>query len=144
MKKMLKIKIKGLNLMRIIDWLINKGVILSNLIVKKNYIIFNICDNDINYLKQICERERKSYIIIYKFSFSILFKKLANSFGLILSVLILICYIFADSVCLHNISVFNDSNYDYNVDKVYSYLNNVGIKTGVNRFGINLTISYIK
>ena len=138
MNNLLKIKIKGLNLIRIIDWLINKGVIISNLIVRKNYIIFNISDSDVKFLKQVCEKERKKYIVIYKFSVNVLFKKLASSFGLILSAIILFCYVFAENVCLYKVNVLNDSNYDYNVSKIYNYLNDIGVKSGVNRFGINL------
>ena len=61
MSSVVKIKISGLNLIRIIDKLILKNVVVSNLVIKKTSMTFLIDENKLSELDKICKIEHKFY-----------------------------------------------------------------------------------
>ena len=58
------IKIEGLNLFRIAQKLIENGIMISNLKIKKTYMLFSINAQYFDKLKQICKREHKKIFIV--------------------------------------------------------------------------------
>ena len=135
--KQLKVKISGLNLMKIIDYLIKQHLLINNLIIKEKYIIFTIDIKDKEKLDSICKRENKRYIVLNK---SIIYRicfKIVSLFGSVFALILCFIYMFSYSSIIFNIKVFNDTNLNYDNDKVYSVLSKNGVNLGNSKGKIN-------
>ena len=60
------VKLSGLNLFKIINTLVNKGVYIDDVSMKALAVKFRISVNDFYILKKVCKNEHKKIEIIYK------------------------------------------------------------------------------
>lgn len=133
----LNIKIYGLNLTKVIDYLLKKHIMLNNIKIKNKYMIFSININDKNELDYICKRENKRYIILNKSIFLKIQSKCMCLFGSLFALVLTFIYIFSYSSIIFNIDVLNETNVRYDINKVYSVLYDNNINIGVNKINGN-------
>ena len=132
----IRVKIFGLNLTRIINNLISKGVFLNKIVVKQNFIIFSINENQKEILNDVCRRENKDYIILSKKSIIEIFKRIPYKFGGLFSILIIICYMYSFYLFVGDVRIKNDSTIEYDIKKVENVLNKNNIKIGSGKLGL--------
>lgn len=133
MKGYVRVKISGLNLTRIIDKLVGKGVVVDDLKTKRNVIIFSINENYLNELNSICKQEHKFYEIVYRWSLSNVFVKMRYCIGFILAFCISFCYILSYSGFVVNVNLSYSSNIAYDMTEVKTLLKQNGIVEGVRK-----------
>lgn len=133
MAKEIRVKIEGLNLSRIIDYLVSQGVILNRLIQKSKCVFFSINENCIEKLNKICEFECKKYIVISKNKIINILAKCKYYFGLIVAFLLIFCYLFSYQTIIFRVNVLNESNINYDLNQVYDLLENNKISVGSNK-----------
>lgn len=130
MKDVVRIKISGLNLTRLINKLIECGVLIDNLIIKSKHIVFEIDSCNIVKLKKICKQEHKTFIIIYRNGLKNLLFRLPYLFGSILALVIIMCYLISFNLFVSDIDIVNNSDISYDISKVDSLLASNGVKIG--------------
>ena len=73
MRSFVKVKISGLNLIRIIDKLVSKNVVVQKLVIKKTVMTFFINEKDLRVLDKVCKAEKKFYRVLGIFGLKQLF-----------------------------------------------------------------------
>lgn len=131
MKNEIYVKVKGLNLSRLINKLIQNDIFINNLVYRKGYIKFSIKSTDENKLRKICNLERKSYYIYKEKGIRNFIKRLPYLFGSFLALIISFCYMFSYVGVVHKVNIKTDSIYDYNKQKLENVLYDNGIKKGI-------------
>ncbi len=137
MQKVL-VKIEGLNLSRLVDKLISKGVFIQNLKVKNSYIKFELLQGDFDEFKTICKQERKDYEVLQHFGFKFLISKLKYCFGFMLALVLSFCYLYSQSVFVYHVDVVVDGQENYDTIKVERFLSDIGVAVGVKKQNIDV------
>lgn len=137
MNDVLEIKIRGLNLSRIVDLLISQGVYLNNLTIKSRLLKFSIRSSDFEKLKKICKRERKEYHVVHKNIFIRAFEKLKYSLGFVLSFVIVFSYLLSINMFVSKVNVVCGLNADFDTAEVQELLSENGYIVGVTKSSIN-------
>ena len=125
-----RIKISGINLVRIIDKLVEKNVLINNVVLKKTILKFSINEKDIQILDKICKTEKKFYKIIYKNGLKQLFYNLPYAFSTIIVVLIYAIYFYCSSLFISSVNVCFKSNSSYDISAVQNLLATNGVVSG--------------
>ena len=129
MRNEIYVKVKGLNLSRLINKLIQNDVFINNLVYKKGYIKFSIKSTDECKLKRICNFERKTYYVYKEKGIKSFTKRLPYLLGSFLAILISFCYMFSYVGVIHKINIDCDSVNTFNEQE----LNNVLVKNGITK-----------
>ncbi len=108
------VKIEGLNLARIAEKLISKGVMISNLKIKKTYILFSINQRYRAKLDKICKQEHKKYYIVKNTAIKRFFAKIPYLIGTFIPFCILfaVFYVFSNTIFEINLMVETSENFD--------------------------------
>ena len=130
MAEKIKIKIYGFNLKQVISYLIDKGVLVCDLKIKSKYIIFVINSKDKFMLDKYCEVYKKQYQILKSFSLKESVKNLRFKFGMIVALILVVCYVLSFNCLVFDINVYNKTNVDFDLSLVKKVLNDNGIKEG--------------
>ena len=130
MQGLVKIKISGLNLLRIIDRLILKNVVVQKLVIKKTSMTFFIDEKDLVFLDKICKIERKFYKILYKSGLKQFFYRIPYMFGTLFVFILTAIYFYTSSLFIGRINLSFISDNDYDLSKVQSVLADSGIVSG--------------
>ena len=88
------VKVEGLNLSRIAQKMIENGLFVSNLKIKKTYMLFSIKEKDKSKLGEILKREHKSYYIVKNTKLKRFFAKLPYFIGSFLPFLMLFAFFY--------------------------------------------------
>lgn len=139
MQNLVRVKITGLNLLRITNKLIEKNIFVTDLIVKPRQIRFTIPENKLQFLDNICKKEHKFYQILHKNGIKQVLFRLPYYFGTMIALILSFCYIFATSLFISSVSVTYKSNLTYDLSSVNTLLKDKGIVAGMNKnkFTIN-------
>lgn len=124
------IKIEGLNLFRIAQRLIDNGIMVSNLKIKKSYMLFSINKRYIQKLKEVCKKERKYFYVVKDTKIKRFFAKLPLLLGNFLAFLLLFavfCGIYNVVFC---VEICSDKQNQKIENEVSEILLNHNIKAG--------------
>lgn len=127
------VKIEGLNLYRIVQKLIDKGVLLSNLKIKKTYILFLI---DIKYkekLDKICQQERKKYYVVKNTKIKRFFAKLPYCLGGFIPFLILFAFFYGINNTIFCVNLNFESEKNFDLSQVQKVLLDNNITSGAKK-----------
>lgn len=130
MVEKIKIKIYGFNLKQVISYLIDKGVLVCDLKIKSKYIIFVINSKDKLVLDKYCEVYKKQYQILKSLSFKETVKNLRFKFGMVVALILVVCYVLSFNWLVFDINIDNKTNVDFDLSLVRKVLNDNGIKEG--------------
>lgn len=130
-----RIKITGLNLIRIIDKLVSKNVLVQDIVIKKTFIKFLISESDLKVLNKICKNERKFYKILQKNGLKQLFYRVPYCFGILFAFIICTFYFYSTALFINKVNVVYKSNNYYNLSSVYKVLNENDVISGASRKG---------
>lgn len=134
MECVIRVKIYGMNLARIINGLVNKGVFLSDVLIKEKYVIFSLKEKDKSVLDRICKIERKRYRVIHKSRLQNLIYKLTYCFGSVIALSIVLMYMLSYNFFIFKVNIINDSFDVYDLSRVKVVLANNGIVSGISRW----------
>lgn len=137
MKNEVKIKIEGFNLNRIIDYLISKNILLTNLKINKKLMTFFIKKCDLIWLDKICKFEHKRYLILHEFGVVNFLKSLHNYLGCFLAIIVTVIYIYSFGSRIFKINILNSSQINFDLNLVADYLKRKDIDVGVNKYNIS-------
>ena len=139
MQNLVRVKITGLNLLRITNKLIEKNIFITDLIVKPRQIRFTIPENKLQILDNICKKEHKFYQILHKNGIKQALFRLPYYFGTMIALILSFCYIFATSLFISSVNVTYKSNLTYDLSSVNTLLKDKGIVAGMSKskFSIN-------
>lgn len=129
----LYIKISGLNLTRLIDKLVQKGVCIDEVKIRGNTLKFKICERDLEILKSVCNKEHKIFKIYYKRGIKNLFFRLPYLIGSFVAILTSFLYLFSFNILVHSVNVEYVSNLDYDLTSVNRVLSDYGVKSGMKK-----------
>lgn len=135
----IKIKLEGLNSGKIINALVDNGVILKNLKEKYKYVTFEICENNEELFKSICKKYRKRYEIISKNNFLNLLKRMKNYFGFLVSTCLVVAFIFSFNLYIFRVDLTVSSNNFFDVSSVEKLLKQKGIVAGMQKKELNIS-----
>lgn len=127
MNNNIKVKVYGFNLNKIINYLIDKKVVVYDLKIKSKFIIFVISDFDKNILDKCCKLYGKNYDIIKRFSLVESIKQIKFYFGGIFAIILVLCYLLSFNFKIFDIKVYNDTSTIYDLEKVNNLLIDCGI-----------------
>lgn len=133
-----KVKITGLNLTRLIDKLVARGICLDEVKIKTNSVLFKINELDLKVLRDVCKKEHKTFSIYYSSGIKNFFRKLPYCFGIVLAGIIAFCYLFSFDIFVRKVDARYISNTSYDMSKVEKVLKDNGIKSGVRKSQINV------
>lgn len=133
MNELIRVKIYGLNLSRLINRLISYGVLLNDVIAKDKFILFSLRMGDKNLLDKVCEIEKKQYVIVRRFGIINCLKRVPYLFGGVFAIVIVLCYLYSISIFVQDIKIVNDSNIEFDIKSVELLLNKEGVNIGSNK-----------
>ena len=133
----IKIKIYGFNQKHIVDYLIEKGVLVLDLKTKTKYIVFFIYLKDKVVLDKYCKIYNKKYEIVKVFSFKEKLKNVKFNLGMLFAFFLALCYVFSFNFIIFDVTVYNNTNINYDLNKINDVLKKHGIESGVLRKKIN-------
>lgn len=133
----LKVKINGLNSDKIINRLIDSGVILRDLKQKRKGVEFIISESDERELKTICKRFHKKYEIISRSNFINFIKHLKFYFGTFLAFCLIFVFVFSFNSYIYKINVQISSDLDFKVEDINELLVKNNITIGTRKKNIN-------
>ena len=125
----LQIKINGLNLSRLINKLVDAEIFLNDLIVKNGFIKFSIYEQDLEKVKAICKFERKNIIIVNRRGVKKCFKNLNKTFGFVLAMMLVSCYLLAFNCFVFRVEITGVSESESL--KIENILSDNGIRVGM-------------
>lgn len=99
------IKISGLNLNRLINKLVDSNILINNLKIKDDSIVFFIDEKNLSILEKICVQERKKFQIISKSSLKNLIIKARYLFGFLLAVILVGCYLLTFNMFIYSLDI---------------------------------------
>ena len=126
-----KVKISGLNLMRIVDRLVSSGVFVNNVEMNARNLKFCIDEKKLNLLNNVCKQERKCYEVVYKNGFKYLFSKIKHCFGFLLAFVICFCFVFSYNGIIFNVDVVSEGSVGLDLNPVKVFLQENGINNGM-------------
>lgn len=131
------VKVKGLNLSRLLNKLIANNVLIQDVIIKKHYMTLTIEESKLKEFKKICRLERKGFKILKRYGKWEIFKRLPYLFGSILAIIISFCYMFSFDGIVHNINLTYESETEYNLNDVKNVLQENDIVVGMKKRSVS-------
>lgn len=130
------IKIEGLNLSRIVQKMVEKGLFVSNLRVKKTYVLFAISKKDLPKLEKILKQERKSFYIVKDTAIKRFFAKIPYFIGTFISFCMLFAFFYKVYGVIEEIKINTNSD-KINQAEITQILNDKNISKGSSKSKIS-------
>lgn len=130
-KGMMRVKIDGLNTGKILNKLIEDGVILKNIKEKSKSVTFEMKAEQEEILKKNCKRFHKSYEIISKITLINWLKNLRYFVGFAVAILLCASLFFSFNMYVYNINL--NASYEFDLSNIEKLLNDNNIKTGMKK-----------
>ena len=134
----LKIKIEGLNLNKIINEIISRGICIEELVIKNRFITFKVNDCGIENIDVICRKYHKYYKIIQNSIKKRIIQFFTKSFGFLLAIIISCSFLYSHNKFIFNVNVSYESNLPYDLTEVNRALLDAGIAQGIERKSVNV------
>ncbi len=131
------VKVEGLNLSRIAQKMIENGLFVSNLKIKKTYMLFSINEKNKQKLDEILKREHKSYYIVKNTKIKRFFAKLPYFIGSFLPFLMLFAFFYKVYGTILSVKVVAEEGKEINISKVNELLRNNNISKGANKYELS-------
>ena len=135
----IKIKLEGLNSSKIINALVDNGIILKNLKERYRYVTFEIAENSEELFKNICKKYRKRYQIISKNNFINLIKRMKNYFGFLVSICLIVAFIFSFNLYIFRVDLSVLSNNEFDISGVENLIKQKGVVAGMRKNELNIS-----
>lgn len=130
------IKIEGLNLSRVVQKMVEHGLFISKLKLKKTYILFAISKKDLPKLQKILNQERKSFYIVKDTAIKCFFAKIPYFVGTFLPFCLLFAFFYKVYGTIENIKINIDSD-KINTSEITEILSNKNILKGSSKHEIS-------
>lgn len=128
-----RIKVEGLNAYKIIDKLIDDGVLIENYITQKKSILFDVNEKDEYLVKKICSLYHKKYQIVSRYNLLNFFRRLRYYFGSVLAILFCCCFVLVNNLYIYKIDFKVEGNFFCNLNEIKSLLRENGIYEGLQK-----------
>lgn len=128
-----RVKISGLNLQRLITKLVDKNIMLNDLVIKNKSIKFSISESDIDRLNKICKAEHKYYVIINHNGIKNFIFKIPYFIGSLVAIIISFVYLYSFNKFIFNVNVSVESELYYDLTRVNSLLAENKILSGISK-----------
>lgn len=135
MRGTIRVKISGLNSGKILNKLIDDGVILKNVKQKQKYVVFEIDEKQEVKLKRICKTFHRKYEIISKNNFVNLVKNLKYFVGFAVSAVLIISLVLSFNMYVYGVNISSSSDFD--ISSVERLLKDNNIVSGMKKNEIN-------
>ena len=137
MLERIKVQINGLNLSVVLNEIINNGVIVNELQIKRNKIAFFSNNNNLSKIELICKKYHKYFKIIQINPIKRLFKFIPRCFGFILAMVIGVSFLFSYNMYVFDVKIHCDSNQEFDLISVKETLKNNGVFSGMKRSDVS-------
>ena len=138
MTEIIKIKIEGLNFSRIVNALIDEGVLIKNLKQKTKSAVFDIKKSQETRLKSVCNRFHKKYIILSENTFINYLKKARYYLGFIFAAILSMIFVFVFNMYIYKVNVSVDKNMNLNLESVKTLLNDNNVVGGMKKSDVDI------
>lgn len=125
-----KVKVEGLNLLRLIDKLVASEVCLLNLKIKPYSFVCEIDETFFEKFKTVCKREKKEFKIVGGFSLKKLLGESRKMLGFLLAIIISSSYLFSFNKVVFKLDVSYLSSSSYDMTKVVKVLDENNVRQG--------------
>ena len=133
-----KIKIEGLNLVRLINDFVASNIYIENLVAKQKYISFYVSNKDVKIIDVICKKYHKKYKIIQNSVKKQIIGVLRKSLGFLLAIIISFAFLFSHTRYIFCVNISCESKLPYDLSNVKNVLNDAGIVSGMMRKSVNI------
>lgn len=136
MQGLICVRIKGLNIARLIDRLVVAGVFVGDVKLSETSVKFCVYEKDLKTLKNICNIEKKTFEIIEQKGFKKLEVLFKRSVGFFLAIAVVFCYLFAFKDVVVEVEILCNEPYD--ISKIETLLNENGVVEGSLNNGVDI------
>lgn len=133
MRGVLKIKFEGLNSSKIINNIIDSGIMLKNIKEKRKYILFEIKESDEKEFRQICKMYHKRFEILSRNNFVGALKKSRYYFGFVLSNVLIFLFLFSFNLFVYEVNIKVSSKFDFDTRNIENILRENGVVVGMKK-----------
>lgn len=134
-----RVKISGLNLPRLIERLIDKNVMVNDVVTKGRSVKFTINENDIDVLNKVCKIEHKYYVVISNSGLKNVLNKMPYLLGAMLAIVISFLYIYSFDKFVVDVSVVAESEMSFDLGEVNQKLKERGVVSGMLKKNVNIS-----
>lgn len=138
MKNVVRVKISGLNLPRLLNKLVQNNILITGLVSRKKYIKFSIEEQDIPILDKICKQEHKFYVVIKKSGIKNMLSKLPYLLGTVMALVVTYVYLFSINCFIFKVNIRYSGESFYDISKVNKLLNDNGIEEGIRKKDVSV------
>lgn len=129
----IKIKIEGLNSGKIINALIDNGIVIKNLKEKYKYVIFELDVRDEKKFDSICRKYHKRYEVVSKSNLINLLKRTKNYFGFLFALILVVVFVFSFNLYIYEVKLMVSSDNDFDLTNIERLLKENGIVAGMRK-----------
>lgn len=133
MSDLVSVKIYGLNLSRLLERLIDRGVGVYNAQIKGRVIYFSIERRNLDELNKVCKLEHKFFQVIGDTPLKNFFKKLPYFLGAVLALVIVLAHIYSLTLFVYEVDVSCSSGIECDIEGAKMLLQQNGIVAGMRR-----------
>lgn len=126
----IRVKIEELNSNKIVNGLIENGVILKNLKDKFKFVLFDIDKKNQKTLDEICKKFHKKYEIVYKNFFLNSFLKLKYCFGFVFALVLISSFLFSFNMYVFEVNLLVQNNAKFDTKPIEQILKDNGVFEG--------------
>lgn len=137
MSDAVSVKISGLNLSRLIERLVERGVGLYDLQIKGRTVTFVIERKNLETLNKVCKLEHKFYQVVGETPLKNFFKKLPYFLGALLALIIVFAHIYSISLFVYEVDVSCNSNIECDIGGARELLKQNGVVVGMRRSDVD-------
>lgn len=137
MNGILKIRINGLNVGKILNELMDNDIYLKNVREKTKSVSFEIGEENEIKLKEICKKYKKKYEIISRNNLINLLKKVRYYFGFVVAIILISALIFSYNFRIQKVNIYVNSDSSFDLIHINKLLSDNGIVSGVEKKKIN-------
>ncbi len=128
-----RVKIVGLNLPRLINRLIEKNVLVTNLVYSGKSVKFSLPASDLEILNKICKIEHKYYVILQKSGLKQLLSRIPYFLGTLVAIIISYLYMYSFNSFIFNVDINCNSDLPYDLTNLNQLLYENGIVAGMKK-----------
>lgn len=122
------VKISGLNLSRLLNKIIDSGVLINDLKKKGKSVFFCVDETDLIFIDKVCRIEKKNFEIVSEYKFERVIYAAKRMCGFLLALILIWCYLlsFDTMIC----GLYIDCDKSVNKTKIEKILNDNGVAVG--------------
>lgn len=128
-----RVKISGLNLLRLVDRLVEKKVCVSDIKMSPRSVKFTIDEDNLGVLDKVCKREHKFYQVIGKSGLKSMLRALPKLLGPMLAFIIVFCYLYSMNLFVAKVDLTYSSELEYDIAPAREILQSNGIVPGMKK-----------